>query len=63
MKEQRNLDVILQMLADVRRIEQAGNAGVSSSFAGPMPESISRCGEPTAPALRITSLSAKAVWT
>ena len=48
------------MLADMWRIDERRTPMASSSCRGPMPDSSSKWGEPTAPALKITSLRAQA---
>ncbi len=50
-----------RLLADARAARaRASTPSARSSSAGPMPESIRSCGEPNAPAARITSRSARA---
>ena len=58
-EDKRDLQVVLEVLADVGRVELARQRRrLRARRFGPMPESSRMCGEPTAPALSTTSLVA-----
>ena len=47
-KNSATMKMILEVLANVRKVQEQGTPAASSSPRGPMPDSISKCGEPMA---------------
>ena len=60
-KKSGDLHVVLQVLANMWRIDLTRDAHGLELRRGPIPDNRSKCGEPTAPALNDTSLAARAM--